>query len=51
GGCGSMYRITVVSDEFKGVSMLKQHKKVNEILKDVIPSLHGLTLHTKASDN
>ncbi|KAF2076261.1 hypothetical protein CYY_002439 [Polysphondylium violaceum] len=48
GGCGSMYRIDIVSEEFKGKSILNQHRQVNSILKDVIPSLHGLTLNTKA---
>ncbi|KAN0037616.1 hypothetical protein ACTFIV_002969 [Dictyostelium citrinum] len=50
GGCGSMYKIEIISSEFKGKSMLSQHRKVNEILKDVIPSLHGLTLVTKSDE-
>ena len=28
GGCGSMYEIYVVSDDFKGLSLVKQHKAV-----------------------
>jgi len=48
GGCGSMYRIDIVSEEFKGKSILNQHRQVNAILKDVMPTLHGLTLNTKA---
>ncbi|GAM25976.1 hypothetical protein SAMD00019534_091510 [Acytostelium subglobosum LB1] len=47
GGCGSMYRIEIVSKEFNDKSILKQHRQVNDILKDVIPTLHGLTLQTK----
>ncbi|EGG19369.1 bolA family protein [Cavenderia fasciculata] len=49
GGCGSMYRIEVESHEFKGKSTLQQHKRVNQLLKEVIPSLHGLTLFTRDS--
>ncbi|KAN0044844.1 hypothetical protein ACTA71_006370 [Dictyostelium dimigraforme] len=50
GGCGSMYKIEVISSEFKGKSMLSQHREVNRILKKVLPSLHGLTLVTKSEE-
>ncbi|KAM9980837.1 hypothetical protein ACTFIY_003154 [Dictyostelium cf. discoideum] len=50
GGCGSMYKIEIVSPEFKDKSMVSQHRKVNRILKSVIPSLHGLTLVTKSEE-
>ncbi|QLQ81732.1 hypothetical protein HG537_0F04930 [Torulaspora globosa] len=48
GGCGSMFAIEVSSEKFKGLSIVKQHKLVNEILKDDIPRWHGLQLRTKA---
>jgi len=48
GGCGSMFAINVVSDNFKGLTMIKQHKLVNKILADEIAKWHGLQLHTKA---
>ncbi|GCE99997.1 hypothetical protein ZYGM_003202 [Zygosaccharomyces mellis] len=48
GGCGSMFAIDVISDKFKGMPMVKQHKIVNEVLKDHIKSWHGLQLRTKA---
>eukprot|EP01132_Coremiostelium_polycephalum_P002425 gene2425-2995_t len=50
GGCGSMYRIEIISDKFKGKSVLNQHREVNQILKDIIPTLHGLTLYTKSNE-
>ncbi|DAZ98119.1 TPA: hypothetical protein N0F65_003105 [Lagenidium giganteum] len=46
GGCGSMFDIEVVSAQFAGQSRVKQHRMVNEILKDEIKSMHGLTIRT-----
>ncbi|CAN3372906.1 hypothetical protein DIURU_002796 [Diutina rugosa] len=48
GGCGSMFAIEVESDKFKGIPMIKQHRLVNELLKDEISQWHGLQLKTKA---
>ncbi|GMG26125.1 unnamed protein product [Ambrosiozyma monospora] len=47
GGCGSMFAISVESGKFKGLTMVKQHRLVNEILKDEIAKWHGLQLKTK----
>lgn len=33
GGCGTFYSIRVVADEFKGKSVIEQHKMINSILK------------------
>lgn len=49
GGCGSMFAIDIASDSFKGMPMVKQHKIVNEILKDDIKRWHGLQLRTQAA--
>eukprot|EP01139_Manchomonas_bermudensis_P007373 Amastigsp_a180628_222.p1 type:complete len:105 gc:universal Amastigsp_a180628_222:490-176(-) len=48
GGCGSMFRVRVVSAKFDGLSLLKQHRLVNELLASQIKSLHGLHLQTSA---
>ncbi|RUP46537.1 bola protein, partial [Jimgerdemannia flammicorona] len=42
GGCGSMYAIDITSDAFQGVPMVKQHRIVNEILKEEIKEMHGI---------
>lgn len=42
GGCGSFFAIEISSPEFKGKSVVKQHKLVNECLKDEIKDIHGL---------
>jgi stress-induced morphogen len=47
GGCGSMYAINVTSEKFRGLSMIKQHRLVNEILGEEIKKWHGLQLRTK----
>lgn len=46
GGCGSMFDVEVVSPQFAGQSRVKQHRMVNEILKEEIKSMHGLTIKT-----
>ncbi|GME94142.1 unnamed protein product [[Candida] boidinii] len=48
GGCGSMFAINIQSTKFKGTTMIKQHRLVNEILKDEISKWHGLQLKTNA---
>lgn len=48
GGCGSMFAILVESEKFKGIPMIKQHRLVNEVLKDEIAKWHGIQLKTKS---
>lgn len=42
GGCGSFYAIVVAAKDFQGLSTVKQHRLVNECLKDIIGGIHGL---------
>ncbi|KAI0052556.1 bola-like protein [Auriscalpium vulgare] len=46
GGCGSFYAITISSEAFKGIPIVKQHRLVNDVLKKDIESIHGLQLKT-----
>jgi stress-induced morphogen len=46
GGCGAFFRVLVVSPAFTGLSLVKQHRLVNQTLKPHIANLHGLTLTT-----
>ncbi|GAA5875674.1 hypothetical protein JCM3774_002577 [Rhodotorula dairenensis] len=48
GGCGSFYAISVEHESFRGLTMIKQHRLVNDLLKDDIKDMHGLQLKTKA---
>jgi len=49
GGCGSMYQIYIESPEFTGLSTVKQHRLVNEALKQEIKSMHGIRIQTAVS--
>ncbi len=49
GGCGSMYAIEIESPKFKGLSVIKQHKLVNQVLKEEIAQWHGVQLRTRAA--
>lgn len=42
GGCGSFYAISIAHESFKGLSTIKQHRVVNELLKEEIKGMHGL---------
>ena len=46
GGCGSMYRVLVVSPEFEGLALVKQHRLVQKAIASEIADMHGLTLKT-----
>lgn len=46
GGCGAMYEITVEAGDFRGLSMIKQHRLVTETLKAQIKEMHGLRITT-----
>jgi stress-induced morphogen len=42
-----MYAISITSEKFKGLTMIKQHRLVNELLGEKIKEWHGLQLRTK----
>ncbi|KZT74596.1 bola-like protein [Daedalea quercina L-15889] len=46
GGCGTFYQIIIASEAFKGLPTVKQHRMVNEVLKQEIEGIHGLQLKT-----
>ncbi|PSK51834.1 hypothetical protein B9Z65_3101 [Elsinoe australis] len=47
GGCGSMYAISVTSEAFRGLSVMKQHRLVNGALKGVMEGWHGCQVRTR----
>ena len=49
GGCGSMYKIFVVSPEFEGLALEKQHRLVQKAIAGEIADMHGLTLKTQTA--
>ncbi|KZW03901.1 bola-like protein [Exidia glandulosa HHB12029] len=48
GGCGTFYAISITSSAFKDLSIVQQHRLVNETLKEDIKDIHGLQLKTTA---
>ncbi|XP_012260993.1 bolA-like protein 3 [Athalia rosae] len=50
GGCGAMFEVNVVAPEFKGLNTVKQHRLINEILKEEIKDMHGIRIHTSVQD-
>lgn len=46
----SHFKVTVASAAFEGLSLLNQHRKVNEVLANEIQSIHALALHTYTPD-
>ena len=47
GGCGSFFKVSVTSAAFEGKMLVQQHRLVNDVLKEEIAELHGLTIITK----
>ena len=48
GGCGTMFEIKIVAEEFQNKSIVQQHKVVAKVLKEDISQWHGFTLMTSA---
>lgn len=42
GGCGTFYAITIASQAFNGLPIVKQHKLVTTTLQQEIQGIHGL---------
>lgn len=46
----SHFKLVLVSDDFIGLSKVKRHQKVYQILAEQMPQFHGLALHTFSPD-
>jgi BolA protein len=49
-GSESHFKVTVVSDEFKDLMLIKRHRMVNKVLEDELKQIHALALHTLTND-
>jgi len=45
-GSESHFKVTIVSDLFDGLMLIKRHRAVTEELKEVLMRIHALALHT-----
>jgi BolA family transcriptional regulator, general stress-responsive regulator len=43
---GAKLVVTVVTDAFEGVPVLKRHRQINDLLKDEMSHIHALSLNT-----
>lgn len=46
----SHFKIIVVSDDFKGISLINRHRKINELFKEELQEIHALAMHTYTTD-
>ncbi|KAJ7228954.1 bola protein [Mycena pura] len=49
GGCGTFFAISIASEVFKGIPMVKQHQLVTQTLKTEIEAIHGLQVRRSPS--
>jgi BolA protein len=46
----SHFKVTLVSDQFNGLMLIKRHRLVNKALEQELNSIHALALHTFTAD-
>ena len=51
GGCGANFYILVESSAFKGMPRIKQHRLVQDILKDEIAKWHAVSIETRVASS
>lgn len=50
-GSESHFKVTLVSEDFSGKTLIKRHRMVNEILADELKGkIHALALHTYTAE-
>ena len=45
-GSESHFKVTIVSDEFESVMLIKRHRMINKLLENELQKIHALALHT-----
>lgn len=45
-GSESHFKVTIVSEQFDGLMLIKRHRAVNTELKAILERIHALALHT-----
>lgn len=49
-GSESHFKVTLVTDKFTDLMLIKRHRQVNDALKDELSKIHALALHTLTSE-
>lgn len=50
GNCGTSFSIKLKSPDFKGKTIIMQHRMVNEALKEELKDIHALQIKSEASN-
>ena len=50
-GSESHFKVTIVSEDFEGLSLIKRHRLVNKALEQEMTKIHALALHTMTKDD
>lgn len=45
-GAESHFKVTIVSEDFDDLMLIKRHRMVNTVLEDELRRIHALALHT-----
>ena len=49
GGCGASFEVVVHASVFEGVPTIKQHRMVQEVIKDDIKKWHAVSIKTSST--
>ena len=49
-GSESHFKVTIVSDDFSELMLIKRHRLVNKALEQELQTIHALALHTMTPD-
>ncbi len=49
-GSESHFKVTIVSEDFSELMLIKRHRLVNKALQQELPNIHALALHTMTPD-
>jgi BolA protein len=49
-GSESHFKVTIVSGEFDGLTLIKRHRLVNTALQQELQQIHALALHTMTTE-
>jgi BolA protein len=49
-GSESHFKVTIVSDDFSELMLIKRHRMVNKALEQELQTIHALALHTMTPD-
>jgi BolA protein len=49
-GSESHFKVTIVSDDFDNLMLIKRHRMVNSVLQAELQMIHALALHTMTAE-